>query len=324
MLKAFLEAVPGVSSATIYRDTSATREAFLTAKANALIIDIYTVSPSVSDGLRLIDEVRERYPAVPICLFSFRDNLVGLPDIPDKWRTRFRHYYKLTKDNPPDILRQDAARLAEKLSLYVLYSATRDRLQLVRQKISLEPGGLPVRLAPDTIREVTETLETAERALEAKTEPVDVSELALPGLPLSELPRLVQNTLRAAEGSLRTTTRVNIAALVLGFVVVLASVFLAKRWEVGAAGAAAGLGSIIAALITSPLRSISSVTPRLVQVQVAYLTFMSELRIIEAGWHAKDLPIERVIECLAKAMSDSINSLQYCFQPTAESKTAGG
>jgi hypothetical protein len=78
---------------------------------NALVIDIWTTG--TSKGLGLIGRVREKYPDVPVCLLGTKAQLTTFPDVPERWRNRFEHYYQLPKDGLPTRLRAGAAQVAD-------------------------------------------------------------------------------------------------------------------------------------------------------------------------------------------------------------------
>lgn len=94
--------------------------------------------------------------------------------------------------------------------------------------------------------------------------------------------KLVDDTLKEAKHSLQGAAKVNIGVLVTGLIIVLGSFIYASitsQWQATAFGGV-GMAGIITSLITNPSQSISASVERLVQVQIVYFTFLSQLSIL--------------------------------------------
>jgi len=132
----------------------------------------------------------------------------------------------------------------------------------------------------------------------------------LSGPYLDELPQLARNTLRATRCSLWISVGVNTGALIAGGGLLVA-VTISGEWWRAVIEALGGIGIIVTALVRNPLRTINYITPRLVQVQVAYLTFVAQVSVLEDA--SCTLTAQRRFELLKEARSDCVNTLQYCF-----------
>jgi hypothetical protein len=88
-------------------------------------------------------------------------------------------------------------------------------------------------------------------------------------------------------------------------------VTISGEWWRAVLEALGGIGIIVTALVKNPLRTINYITPRLVQVQVAYLTFVAQVSVVEDA--SCTLTPEQRFALLKEARSDCVNTLQYCF-----------
>ena len=124
------DAIDGIGRATTV-EWFDTPEAVLTAfthnAANALCIGIWSVG--VDKALKCIADTRDQFPHIPICLVGTRGQFVDFPGVPDNWRRRFEHYYRLTRDLAQADVKREAVSALERMELYLVSKAAKDQLQ---------------------------------------------------------------------------------------------------------------------------------------------------------------------------------------------------
>jgi CheY-like chemotaxis protein len=297
-----------VSRVIRIEDDGRVLQPFETGEANVLMIDIFSVG--VERGIAIIAELRERYSHVPVCLLASHAQLATFPGVEDEhWRVRFRHYYRLAKDEVPRRLRHSADAVVRRCISYLLARNAQARVMRVKEHIERTGGS-----ASDASLE--EDVEVIERALEARA-PNLVTELSLaPGLGDEDLQALVKSTLDGAATSLRRTAIANIAVLGIGASLVLGSSVVAvvmESWEAVTFGGF-GLVGVVTSLVSNPLRSIAAGARRLVQVQAAYLGFLNQLSLLGGSGppeNEKEL-IARSVQ-LDKATTSLLESLNKNF-----------
>ena len=227
-----------------------------------------------------IEYVRSMYPLVPICLYATSSNLSTMPGVNDYWTRRLRHYYRLYKDQTIanlDVAVEDMLpRLANWFQTRVARARVGDLVKLV------ESQGTVV-INYEQKNQIAEIVAMVENALKSREENYrSQPNLVVPGVNTEQVENLVNTTLREATQSLRLTTNVNIGILIAGSALVFVSFVVASitgRWEAVAFGGF-GIAGIVASLIVNPLRSIGASARRLVQIQVAYLSFVSQLALL--------------------------------------------
>ena len=104
VLEAVLRDLPKVTRVLRYENGDAVLRAFESGEANALMINLF----SVGDALKVITATRDRFQHIPICLVGTNDQLSTFPDVPAEFKKRFSHYFRLTIDDPPDLMRSNA------------------------------------------------------------------------------------------------------------------------------------------------------------------------------------------------------------------------
>jgi len=289
MLAAVLRGNDLVASVLTFHDPARARIAFDADDANALIIDLFTVGPNA--GIDLIEYLRKSHRAVPICLIGERNRLLTMPNVPDSWRTRFGHYYQMQKDQLPDDLRATTEIMVRMLGSYWLAGRARVRLKDLPRLVLA--GRRYTHEEKEDQRQIQEIVDLAESALDAKTEVADLP-IVIPGIHSSEVGAVIMKTIQDASSALERSALVNKAILLVGAFLVLASFVVASTthaWEAVAFGGF-GLAGVIGSLITNPLKSIGIGARRIVQLQVAYVSFLNQVAMLN-GLHAPDVVLER-------------------------------
>ena len=248
---------------------------------NTLFVDPFSASDPGA-VVKAIFDIRKEFPEVVIALFSQSEKLRSLEGIDEIAQQRLRHYYRLAKDAP---IQNWYLQLSEVLLQCSNYLAILDRKsQLVGLRETI--AGLGER---DLRREAVEELGRAISALEKKTEvrvqaETDSRPLSFPPFVFVEAGRfekLVLETLQGAARSLSRSSTVHGAVLALGAVILLVSwiyALMTDSWTAVTTGGF-GLGGIVAALLTNPMKTIAAEARRLVQIQIAYVGYLSQLQI---------------------------------------------
>lgn len=225
--------------------------------------------------------------------------------LPREWKERFSHYYKLPKDVNLDDLTKQAEDMLWYLSNYLAAGLAKSGLKELRNRLAHAGGQLA--LSTEQRRDIDATVAAAEDALEARQTLQSVGlPLVLPGVAEKETEKLVRETLAQAALSLRTTSRVNICVLIAGALVIIASfvaTFFKPDWMTVTFGGF-GIVGIITTLITNPLKSIALCARRVIQVQVAYLSFLSQLAMLNDSSNKLDI-LER-----SKRLGEETNKIQ--------------
>jgi hypothetical protein len=188
-------------------------------------------------------------------------------------------------------------------------SLAREKIIILRKNID----AINHQLSAEQRREIEEIAQVAEMALEIQKAQQQALLRVVPGVDTTHMERLVDSTLREATRALQVTARVNIGVLIFGILLVVASFALAiitARWDAVAFGGL-GMAGIIATLVTNPLRSISSGARRVVQVQVAYFSFLGQLSMLSRSTDQVS-PIERSKQ-LGDEMTRTLKALSDHF-----------
>jgi hypothetical protein len=277
ILKAVIETNPDMDEVAVFDQQIDSDIAFRDKNFNCLFIDIFSLG--VDTGIDIIDSMRRDHPKFPICLYSSASNLSEMPCVNDYWRIRFGHFYKLAKDQI--IQMQDGA--VEDV-LYSLSRYLQNRLAMAgAEKIRKFTEEMSRFLTPTQKQEIDEASTIIKRSLELQGMSALVAPtITIPGINTQRIEQLVNDTLEDAKHSLHQATHINIGILCLGSLLLLSSFItslITNRWEPIAFGGF-GIAGIIASLITNPLKSIGAGARRIVQVQIAYLSFLSQLAIL--------------------------------------------
>jgi hypothetical protein len=270
-----------------------------------LFIDIFSLG--VSFAIEFISSMRAEYPIVPICLFSSYENLKSLPGVPFAWKNRFGHYYKLIKSHDESVFTASVERVIYQVSAQIQNHIAVERINELKQ--------IPLAdfVSEDNRRNFEEAVSVIEQTLERKVEETQIQKLILPGVPIDQVEKLVQDTLSDARQSLRRTVVINIGILIFGVLLVFASFIIAvwtERWEAVAFGGF-GIAGVVASLISNPLKSIGSNASKLVQIQTAYFHFLAQMEMLQNISSDID-PLQRS-KRLEDAMFKTLEVLQNAF-----------
>ena len=266
-----------VISVKVFQTTREAQAAFKDGRLNSMFIDLFSVG--VNEGVILIEHIRNNFPSVSICLFSTQSNLTLMPGIEEHWRSRFGHYYKIIQDQNLQSLAIDVQKMLWKLSTWIQrYLA---RVELDKLSKQMASSNETHKLSNEHREQIEKATSAARIALETKEEDFSLP-IIVPGMATGQIGQLVETTLAQATKSIQTTSKANISILIFGAALVTASFAVAittHLWEAMAFGGF-GLVGVVASLITNPLKSIAVSARRLVQVQIAYFSFLNQLTIL--------------------------------------------
>jgi hypothetical protein len=279
VLKSIMESHDHLQPVEVEAQIAAAQALFRDKGCNCLFIDIFSLD--TQQAIEFVRQVRDKFPLVPICLYSKLAQLSLMPDVDEQWRSRFEHYFKLPSDQAVDDLIDNAQYMLRAMAYYLQNDVALDKVSGLAKRVHEEPGSLVIEHEQKT--ELKEMLATIEHVLKSR-EDIQRSNLIsiVPGISLDQIERLVNDTLRDANKSIQMARLVNVLVLLGGSLLVAASFIIAAttaRWEAIAFGGF-GIAGIIAALITSPLKAISVSANRIIQVQIVYFHFLSQLRLL--------------------------------------------
>lgn len=267
-------------------------------KCNAFFIDIFSFR--LPEAISLIEDVRERIPYAPICLYSLHSNLAVMPGVGNYWRQRFLHYYKLPKDTQESEFLAAVRETTNSLSFDLGIGHARQELTALKKRIAHGKGEI-------SYADIEGIVSVTLNAIEARAKNTDSN--LVPGIETNYLKSIIDNTLSEAYRSIQISRRINISVIVFGSIVIAMSFVVASinnSWEAIAFGGF-GASGIIAALITSPLKTISSSTGRLVQVQTAYFQFLLQLQMLNE--HSDSIGIVEMSRVLGEVMERTVKIL---------------
>lgn len=299
--------IPHVQSIELFDSKEKITSGFMDGNFNSLLINIFSVG--VKDGIELIEFVRHNTPHVPICLVGNTKDFFLMEGVPNEWRVRFEHYYKLPVDLPAGKFLSSAEDITRLLSLYLLSRTASVRLRDL--KAFFETTRVDYHIDAQQTR-IEETFNIVESALQAKQESEKKNRFIIPGFDTHALQGLIKETLQKASTSLERAASVNKGILIFGGALVVAGFVVATikgSWEAVTFGGF-GVAGIVTSLITNPSKSITSGARRLVQIQVAYLGFINILgSISNLSSKDEDSTLKRA-EVLNNAISNVLETLE--------------
>lgn len=267
---------PGVEAVAVVADPDRVDDLLSREGYNSVFVDIFAIG--ATRGVTLVEHLRRTYSTVPICLYSDSAKLEEMDGVPDNWRQRFSHYFRLFKDQSVTALQGSAERTLKSLAYELQANIARVHLSDVGNR--LRTGKLH-ELSNEVSSQLQVAISEAVTALEQR-QTLTMQATLVPGVPSGKMGQLIDETLQEAKRSLQLTARVNIGVLLAGSLLAIGSFVVAsvtRDWQAVAFGGF-GMAGVIASLITNPLKSISLSARRLVQLQVAYLSFTSQLSML--------------------------------------------
>ncbi|MBN1186106.1 MAG: hypothetical protein JXB49_27750 [Bacteroidales bacterium] len=102
---------------------------------NTIFID--PLALGVDPAVEFIFRTRKRYPSIVFVLFVNFDNLLEIRDTFFAGdRKRFKHYYKLNKMTPSEILQEEVVSVVTKCQKYLSYSLTEETIQKLQNELN--------------------------------------------------------------------------------------------------------------------------------------------------------------------------------------------
>jgi hypothetical protein len=277
VLKSLFENQIEIEKVFTYDNANSLVSDFENEKLDALILNLYSFG--ISESLDLISFIRKEYNSAPICLIGNRNELSFFKGVPDNWKKRFEHYYKLVIDETIEILTDEVSQMSKMLLSYWIARTAKIRLRYLRDVFS----------TPDKSdnqynkAEIQDIFDLAEKAIDRKMN--DRNNLAIiPGIDEKDLQKLVNDTLDKSSKSISNYANLNkliiyfgLGLLTVSFIVVL----ITKDYELLGFGGF-GLAGIIASLITNPIKSIGKGARQIVQIQTSYFGFLNQIKFLNS------------------------------------------
>lgn len=264
-------------------------------KANSVFLN-----PAVEDW-RVVQELlqlcRETFP---VAIFGDSKWLATFPGVPPRAQAELRKYYLVRTDAALPELGEQIQYVIRGCHRYILKKVVRANLgQIAKQDPSADP------------QKIAKKAEEATNAL-VEIEQQDKSGLRDSlGLNSEQMRGLFDETLQHARDMAKRAEFANLATLGAGLLLVLgvAIVALVRQsadpWTFATGGM--GAAATIAALITSPGRRVANGASKLIYVQTAYFSFLSQVRMLNAA--GPESSLERS-ERLDKATSNLLERLR--------------
>jgi hypothetical protein len=330
----------------MYFKEKTNKDVLLTGKCNCVIIDPYAFD--VNYAIKLIEELRKE-PKIVVALFSIQMNLYDMKDIPEKWKTRLKHYFKIFKDQDIEAFTRSVDVTIEGFTADIYQSRLKEKAKSFKERFGILLREIPSAKSNNTNIVSEEYIVPVERGTDAaedyeadeiirlsddlnplldKMKQMKLSYVAMdsavtedypshsfaslmedydelmemieqvsrykdptmalcvPDISRSAIENLIKDTIYQAQSSLKLNVAVNIGILIFGVILIGVAYFTGlytKEWALSMAFGGIGLGGVIAALVSNPLKSIGKSSRQLVQLQITYLSFMNVMTIINTS-----------------------------------------
>lgn len=131
------------------------------------------------------------------------------------------------------------------------------------------------------------------------------------GLSTKSTESVIKHTIEDVTKAIYTSIAVNAGVVIFGAMLIITSFVvgaISGKWELALGFGGFGIAGIVATLVTSPLTTIGKSARQIVQVQMAYLAFMSQVNIIS------DSNAENKSEILGNELDRIMNTLKTSFE----------
>jgi hypothetical protein len=210
----------------------------------------------------------------PVCLIASSANLFSLQGVSPDWQSRLQEYYQVASDASLPELHEQLSHAIKGCHRYLLKRVVRGNIgQIANQELATADPGLVVDKAREAVNALT--------AIEAEEKSQLGDSLGLTG---SQMRALFDDALNHARQTARRSELSNLVTLGVGLSLFLAVAVTAlirqsaDSWSFATGGM--GAVAVIAALVTSPGRQIASGASRLIFIQTAYFSFLSQVRLL--------------------------------------------
>ncbi|WIG98350.1 hypothetical protein [Myxococcus sp. SDU36] len=252
------------------------RQALQDGRVDAIFIDLVAIGTDIS--VPFIEETRSTYPRIPICLFGTTESLSNIPGISPKWRKRFEHYLRAPIDVPDQSLQDSLGSILSNCAADIVRWEAKNQLAQVTSELKQGSG----KLDSGTQQRVLATMEAAQAALSTPAVSVAPPSGFAVFFQDARVTALVNSTLEECSKTARRSSHVNVAVIAFGMAMILFSftAFLVERDPLILSFGGFGLAGLIAALISSPLKRMANDASRLMQLQLAYLSFLNQTALL--------------------------------------------
>jgi hypothetical protein len=270
-IRALLDQADLVEKTSVAENPSQATELLTAGEANSLFL-----APTAFDWVSTKELLHLCSMTLPVCLVGPASELLTLNGIPKDWQERLRDYFYLQSDVAFPELQEQLAYAVRGLHRYLLKQLIRANVGQIATQAA-QSGASP---------ELAEKALQASRAL-SEVEALDKSELGrVLGLNPAQMRTLFDEALGHARKAAWRSQVANFTALGTGLLLIIVTALLAlirstaDVWTFATGGM--GAAATIAALVTSPSRRIGSGASQLIYVQMAYFSFLTQVRILNA------------------------------------------
>ena len=177
--------IPHVQSIKLFSSKEKIVSELMEGKLNSLLINIFSIGPKI--GIEVIESVRQNIPHVPICLVGNTTDFFLMEGVPNEWRVRFEHYYKLPVDLPAGKFLSSAEDITRLLILYLLSRTASVRLRDLKSFLKTKTDNH----IDAQQKRIEETFNIVESALQAKQDSEKKSRFIIPGFDTHALQDLI-------------------------------------------------------------------------------------------------------------------------------------
>jgi hypothetical protein len=292
-----------VGNVNIFENEELLYESFSNELSNSLFIDIFSIG--VPTGLKIISTIRKKYSFAPICLVGRYDDFMKFSDVPENWKIRFEHYYKLTINQDIDSILFHIEKLTKILYGYLIARIAKVQLRHLREIFTSDNL-----VKQNDQYQANEILEMIEKALENKTkEPV--RPCIIPGFGMDDIQKLVNETLEKTSKSIKGYSVLNKLVVYFGLVFILSSFIVTiitsdfKYMTFGGIG----LAGIISSFISNPIKAVGSSVSHFIQCQISYVGFLKQidiLNLITPNSFEESIQKSKRLEEVTKSLQESL------------------
>lgn len=238
----------------------------------------------------------------PVCLVAKTAQLMSLDKVPRDWRKRLQGYSRIPSDIAASEISAEFEYVVRGCHTYFLKRIIRTNVRQIAAAASATPSAQLAEKAHETER-VLEAIETTERS---------ELEVAM-GLNSSQMRTIFDEALTHARTAMQRGQIANWVALATGLLLVVATAIVAlvrnrgDAWTFATGGM--GAAATIAALVTSPRRSIENGASRLLFIQTAYFSFLTQVRLLSVQGEDTSLQRSERLETATAKLLEQLKSI---------------
>lgn len=303
LLESLIKKQIDVGGTYVFENEELLYESFSNDQSNCLFIDIFSIG--VPLGLKIISNVRKKWSFAPICLVGKYDDLIMFNNVPENWRIRFEHYYKLTTNQDIESINLSIKNLTKILYGYLIARIAKVQLKHLREIFTSD-----VLVKQNDRFQANEIIEMIEKVLESKTkDPVKPS--IIPGFGMNDIQKLVNETLEKTSKSIKSYSILNKLVVYFGLGFILSSFIITiitsdfKYMTFGGIG----LAGIVSSFISNPIKAVGNSINHFIICQISYVGFLKQidiLNLITPNNFEESIQKSKRLEDVTKSLHESL------------------